>query len=134
MAKAVGKGTTLSVSATAIGANLLISLEPAELTHATDDITAIDSDYEESAASLPTWGNISGEAYWDKSDTALGTLQAWREGDAALAIVATFSDGSTQTANCSVVRFKRNTASRRGRLTVNFELKPVGDVTEADGA
>lgn len=134
MAKAVGKGTTLSVSATAIGANLLISLEPSELTQATDDITAIDSDYEERGSSLPSWGPINGEMYWDKADTATGTLQDWREGDTALAIVATFSDGSTQTASCLVTRFKRNTAQRRGRLTVSFSLTPVGEVTEADGA
>src|SRR5690606_2694122 len=111
-----------SVSATAIGANLLISLEPAELTHATDDVTAIDSDYETSGDSIGTWGPINGEAYWDKSDAALGTLQDWREGDAALAIIATFSDGSTQTTTCWVTRFKRNTAQRRGRLTVSFSL------------
>lgn len=133
MAKSAGKGTTLSVSATAIGAGLLISLEPAELTQATDDITAIDSDYETRASSLPSWGPINGEAFWDKTDVALGTLQAWREGDAALAIVGTFPDNSTQTASCLVTRFKRNTAQRRGRLTVSFTLTPVDEVTEADG-
>lgn len=133
MAKSAGKGSTVSVSATEIGAGLVVDIQPFQRTINTDDITAIDSAVEARAGSLPSWSAARVTSFWDKGDTALGTLQSAGE-TTELAIVLEFTDGSTQTATCIVTQFQRQTAARRGRLQVVAELTPVGDVTEADGA
>ena len=132
MAKTAGKGTTVSVEATAIGAELVVDVQPFQKTVNKDDITAIDSTVEKRAGSLPSWGEARVTGWWDKSDTAIGTLQAAGEADEPT-ILITFADGSTQTADC-IVDFQRQTASRRGRLQWIAVLTPVGDVTESDGA
>jgi hypothetical protein len=132
MAKSAGKGTTVSVSATVIGANLVKDVHPFQKTINTDDITAIDSAAEARAGSLPSWSAARVTAFWDKSDTSLGVLQAAGE-TTELAIILTFPDLSTQTATCIVTQFQRGGASRRGRLEVNIELTPVDAVTEATG-
>lgn len=132
MSKTAGKGTTVSVEGTAIGAKLIVDVTPFQKTVNKDEVTAIDSAVEERAGSLPSWGDATVTGYWDKSDAATGTLQAAGEDDTPT-ILITFADGSTQTADC-IVDFKRQQASRRGRLQWNATLSPVGDVTEADGA
>lgn len=136
MSKTAGKGTTVSVdiasTATPVGAGLVQSIDPFKYNMATDDVTAIDSTVEERASSLGSWQPAQIVAFWDKSDAALGAMQSAREADAAKEYVITCADGSTQTADCLVTKFERQQAQRRGRLMVNIELTPVGDVTEAD--
>lgn len=132
MAKTVGKGTTVSISATAIGANLVIEVTPFARTINTDDITAIDSTAEERGGSLPSFGPASVRMYWDKSDTAQDTLKTAGE-TTELAVVITYPDGATETATCIVTSLTRSAASRRGRLEITAELTPVGAVTFADG-
>ena len=133
MAKSTGKGTTVSWDGTAIGANLVVDVQPFQKTVSTDDITAIDSDYEARAGSLPSWGPARVTAFWDKSDPSLAALQAAGE-TTEESVVITFPDSSTQTATCIVTQFQRQPASRRGRLQVVIELTPTGSVTEATGA
>lgn len=133
MALAAGKGTTVSIDASTIGAGLVIEVTPFSRTINTDDITAIDSAAEARAGSLPSWGPASVRMFWDKSDAAQDALKAAGE-TTEVAVVITYPDGATETATCIVTSLTRSAASRRGRLEITAELTPVGAVTLADGA
>lgn len=136
MAKAVGKGTTVTITgggiavATAIGANLVVDVQPFQKTVNTDDITAIDSAAEERGGSLPSWSAARITVYWDTTDAVIAELQGAGETNTYTALL-TFADASTQSATAIVTQFQRQTASRRGRLQVVIELTPTGAVTEA---
>jgi hypothetical protein len=133
MAKTAGKGTTVSIDATAIGAGLVIEVTPFRRTQATDDITAIDSAAESRAGSLPSFGPASVRMFWDKSDAAQDDLKGATE-DTEFAVVITYPDGATETANCILTDLGISSAARTGRLEITAELTPTGAVTYADGA
>ena len=134
MAKTVGKGTTLSVGGTPVGAGLLISVTPFPWSKEFDDITAIDSSVEERNGSLPSNGAARARMFWDKGDAAQDALKAAMTESATVAIVITRPDASTETATCEVARFEHEEHSRRGRVVVVCDLMPQGAVTRADGA
>lgn len=132
MAKTAGKGTTVTVGATAIGVNLVIEVTPFRRTQATDDITAIDSAAESRAGSLPSFGAATVRMFWDKSDAAQDALKAAAE-TTEFAVIITYTDGATETATCILTDAGIPTAARTGRLEYTVELTPVGAVTYADG-
>lgn len=127
----VDKGTTLAINTSAVGG--LIDWQPFVKVQGTEDETELASTVELRGGTLPSWQNGSGVAHWSKTDVGQDALRAFVENTPVTAL-ATYPDGSTQSAACHVVRAGRERMTRRGRKRFAFELAPVGDVTEADGA
>lgn len=134
MTKTAGRGTTVSIDGNVIGTGLVQTVGAFGKSMSTDDVTAIDSVAEERAPALDSWGASNVSAFWNKMDAALIAAQAARDDAAAVPVVLTFGDGSTQTVNCLVTKCERQQATRTNHLMLTIELMPVGAVTEAAGA
>lgn len=127
-----GAGTTLAVDFAGSGSTTVVNVTSVSFSgwsRSEIDVTNLSSTSKDYLVGIPEGGEISCELFWDSeesSNVAFGTLL---NSGAKRAIVITFSDDSTVSADCYLTGFDIDSGSVDDAVTASATFKITGPVT-----